>query len=70
MTPEGLNKFCRALAAVMFTVGVMGCFACLPYALSSSMLWVHTAGVYFVAGGIIMSGGLISYILLTQQKTC
>ena len=68
MTPDALNKFCRALAVVLFTVGAFGCISCLPYALSNSMYWITAAGIYFVAGGIIMSGGLISYVLLTNQK--
>lgn len=68
MTPEGLNKFCRAIALALFSVGVMGSFSCLPFAFSSSMVWINTAGIYFIAGGIIMSGGLISYILLANQK--
>ena len=68
MTPEGLNKFCKALAVVLFVVGGMGSISCLPFAFSSSMVWIQAAGIYFIAGGVIMSGGLISYVLLTNQK--
>lgn len=70
MTPEGITKLCKALSVVLFTIGAFGCFACLPYALGPSIGWVTATGVYFIAGGVIMSGGLVSYILLNQQKQC
>jgi hypothetical protein len=32
------------------------------------MAWIMTAGVYFVAGAVLMSGGLITYAYLSTQK--
>jgi hypothetical protein len=68
MTPQAINTLCRALAILMFVVGGLGSIACLPFAFSASIVWITTAGIYFVAGGTIMAGGLVSYVLLTNKK--
>ena len=67
MTPEAVIKFCRALAVVFVAVGGLGCVACLPLAFGSLPIAATTA-LFFVAGGVLMSGGLVSFSILNGQK--
>jgi len=68
MTPEAIKTLCKALAVILFTCGAFGSLLCLPYAAGFNMAWIMTAGVYFVAGAVLMSGGLITYAYLSTQK--
>jgi len=68
MTPEAIRTLCKALGVVMFAVGAFGSFLCLPFAMGFQLHWIVVAGIYFVAGAIMMSGGLITYTLVTIEK--
>ncbi len=68
MTPEGVKRVCSALALIMFAIGGLGSVACLPYALGNDIAWVTATGVYFIAGAVMMTGGLISGVLLIKTK--
>ena len=67
MTPEAVKELCKALAVVSVIVGGFGSILCVPYALTSSLELIATAGIYFVAGGIMITGGLLSFAVLTKQ---
>ncbi|MBF0123345.1 MAG: hypothetical protein HQL21_08095 [Candidatus Omnitrophica bacterium] len=68
MTPEGVKKLCSALAVLMFAAGGLGSVACLPYALGNDIAWVTATGVYFIAGAVMMTGGLVSGVLLMKTE--
>ncbi len=64
MTPEAINRVCKALSIVAFFVGGFGSLLCVPYALTTDLYLITTAGLYFVAGGIMIVGGLNAFVLL------
>lgn len=66
MTEEAFKKIVRALAIVCIAVGGFGSMLCVPYAITSNWDIVAIAGVYFVAGGVMISGGLITLSILFQ----
>ena len=67
MTPEAVKQACKALAMVSVLVGGFGSIMCVPYALTTDLYLIATAGIYFVAGGIMITGGLISFAVLNKQ---
>lgn len=69
MTPEAIRRVVKALGLVCFTIGGFGCVLCLPFAISTNMIFVAAAGIYFVAGGIMIIGGLVTYALLIKEET-
>ena len=66
MTPEFIKRVCKALAVVCVAVGGFGSLLCLPLAMANQVYWIATAGIYFVAGAVMIVGGLLSYINLTK----
>lgn len=68
MTPEAIKHVCKALAIVAVTVGGCGSILCVPFALTANLQLIATAGIYFVAGGVMIVGGLISYVLLHNAE--
>ena len=67
MTPEAIRTFCRALAAVCVAVGGFGSVLCLPYALGSNLTFIAVSGIYFIAGAVMIAGGLLSYAVLIKN---
>jgi len=67
MTPEATKSFCRAFALVCVSVGGFGSVLCLPYALTTDLYLIATSGIYFVAGAVMIIGGLISYVYLLKE---
>lgn len=68
MTPEAIKHVCKALAIVAVVIGGCGSILCVPFALTADLYLIATAGIYFVAGGIMIVGGLISYVLLHNAE--
>lgn len=68
MTNEALKTMVRAMAIVCVTVGGVGSILCLPFAVTNDWTLVRIAGTYFVAGGIMITGGLISLSILIQPQ--
>lgn len=68
MTPESIKSFCKALAIIAVVVGGFGSMACVPYALSSNLFVISAVGLYFVAGAVMITGGLLSYAVLTKTE--
>ncbi len=68
MSPEAVKVFCRAGALVVFATGVFGSLLCLPYALGTYLPEIAVAGTYFIAGAIMIVGGLFTYVYLISQK--
>ncbi len=68
MTPEGIKTMCKAIALMMFAAGACGSLAIVPYATLWDLKWVAIAGIYFVAGAVMMTGGLFSYVYLNAKK--
>ena len=68
MTPEAIKHVCKALAIVSVAVGGLGSIACVPFALTANLALIITAGVYFVAGAVMIVGGLLSYVSLAKTE--
>ncbi len=68
MTEEALKKIVRAFAIVAVVVGGFGSVLCVPYAITSSVVLINMAGIYFIAGGIMITGGLITLSLMFQPQ--
>ena len=68
MTKEAFKILVRAMAVVSVAVGGFGSMLCVPFAVTSDLNLITTAGIYFVAGGIMITGGLITISLLIQPE--
>ena len=67
MTREMIRSICKAIALLTLAVGGAGSISCLPFAFSTDLRWIVAAGVYFVAGAIMITGGLATYIMLVRE---
>ena len=67
MTPEAIKRCCKAFSLVVITVGGFGSVLCLPFALTTSLSLITTSGIYFIAGAIMITGGLFSYVYLVKN---
>lgn len=61
MTKEAIQALCRAFAIVCVAVGGYGSLLCVPYALCNNLFVISAAGIYFVAGAVMIVGGLLTY---------
>lgn len=68
MTKESIKGLCKVLALMTFVVGGVGSYLCVPAAFSTDLTWIAMAGVYFVAGAIMITGGLLSYSVLLKTE--
>ncbi len=68
MTPEAVKTMSQALAVVLFVIGGLGSIVCLPYAMSPYLSVVSATGIYFCAGAVMMTGGLLAFAYLVTQK--
>jgi len=69
MTPDAIRKVIKAFALIAFAVGGVGCVLCVPFALGTRFADLLLAGIYFVAGGIMIIGGLGIYAFLIKDET-
>ncbi len=68
MTPEFIKQICKALAVICVFVGGLGCISCVPFAFTNNLFLLATTGIYFVAGGIMIVGGLNAYVQLHNEE--
>ncbi|MDP2653469.1 MAG: hypothetical protein Q8Q08_05490 [Candidatus Omnitrophota bacterium] len=68
MTPDAIKQFCRTLAVVCVAVGGVGSVLCLPFALTTDLSLITTAGIYFIAGAVMITGGLLGYVALLKTE--
>ncbi|MCK5214089.1 MAG: hypothetical protein KAR05_01895 [Candidatus Omnitrophica bacterium] len=68
MTPELVKTVCRAIAVVCIAIGGFGSVLCVPYALTPFLNVITAAGIYFIAGAVMITGGLIAFILLARAE--
>ena len=68
MTKESVKNVVKALGLVSVAVGGYGSLLCVPFAMTSDLNLITTAGIYFVAGGTMITGGLITVSLLLQPE--
>lgn len=68
MTPEAIKRLCKAVAVLAVVVGGFGSILCLPYALGTDLRWISAVGIYFVAGSILITGGLLSFTVLLKAE--
>jgi hypothetical protein len=68
MTPEAIKKLAKALAVVTVTIGGIGSIACVPFAFTTDLRLIAAAGVYFIAGAVMIIGGQVAYALLLKAE--
>lgn len=68
MTTEFVRTLLRAMGIVCIAVGGFGSMLCVPFALTTHLSFITIAGIYFVAGGVMITGGLITVTLLQPGK--
>ena len=68
MTPEMIKRFCKALAVLTVVVGGFGSILCVPFAITNNLQLITTAGIYFIAGAVMIAGGLLSYVSLIKAE--
>lgn len=68
MTPEAIKTMCKAVAVMVLATGTFGSFLVVPYAIGFDFQLVSIAGVYFIAGAVMITGGLFTYTYVTLQK--
>lgn len=61
------QRIIKAFALVCVLVGGTGCIACLPFAFSTNLTFIAISAVLFVAGGIMIVGGLNTLAILNQR---
>ena len=67
LTEKGKAMYVRALCLAVFVVGALGSALCVPYAICSNWYLVGIAGIYFIAGAIMMTGGLIAFVIFSNK---
>jgi hypothetical protein len=67
-TAENKVDFLKGLSVVVLVAGAAGSCLCVPYAIGTDWYLVSIAGVYFIAGAIMIVGGLFTYAYLSAQK--
>ncbi len=68
MTPEAIKTMCKAVALTVFTLGAFGSLLVVPYAIGWDLQLIAVSGVYFIAGAVMITGGLFTYTYVTMQK--
>ena len=68
MTKESFRSLVKAFAVVSVVVGGLGSIACVPYAFTSNLYLLTATGIYFIAGGIMITGGLIATSLMIKSE--
>ena len=57
------QEFYKVIALLCVVTGVSGSISCLPFALCSDLKWIAAAGIYLIAGAVMITGGLIAYAI-------
>lgn len=68
MKKETTISFCRILAMLTLGVGAAGSILCLPFALGTDLKLMTIAGIYLIAGAIMITGGLLTYAILIKTE--
>jgi hypothetical protein len=68
MTPEAIKTMCKAIAVMVFTTGAFGSIVIVPYAMGWDLKLIAISGIYFIAGAVMIVGGLFTYAYLVTQK--
>jgi hypothetical protein len=68
MTPEAVKRFCKAVAGMSVIFGACGMFLCAPILLwDVSIPMIQAASLPFIAGAILIAGGLVSFTMLLEK---
>lgn len=63
-----VKRLCKVIAIIVGAAGFMGALAGAPFAASANWNVAGVTGIYFIAGAILITGGMITYaILLTKD---
>lgn len=67
MTHEAIVSLCKATAIFSFVAGGYGMILCVPYIMSTSIYVIAAASLPFIAGAVLVAGGLTSYTILLKK---
>ncbi len=67
MKKKAIKALIRAFAVIGLIVGGIGCLSLIPFAISNNLVFVGMTGLYFVAGGVLIAGSLVSLSVLTVR---
>ena len=68
MTPEAIRSLCKAAALVSVVAGGYGMMLCVPFIAGTHVTLIAAASLPFIAGAVLISGGLVSYTLLIRKE--
>lgn len=68
MTPEAIKSMCKAIALTVLATGVFGSLLVVPFAIGWDFQLIAISGVYFIAGAVMITGGLFTYTYISLQK--
>jgi hypothetical protein len=68
MTPEAIKSLCKAAALVAVAAGGYGMLLCVPYIAGHSVFVITAASLPFIAGAILVAGGMVSFTLLIRKE--
>ena len=68
MTPEAIRKLLKAAALVAIFGGGYGMLLCVPYIWSAPVVVTAAASLPFIAGAVLIAGGMVSYTLLIRKE--
>ena len=67
MTPEFKITLCKAFALFSITAGGFGMLLCVPYIAGTNAIIIAAASLPFLAGAVLVAGGLISLSMLLEK---
>lgn len=68
MTPEAIRSLCKAAALVSAVAGAYGMMLCVPFIAGTQVGLIAAASLPFIAGAVLVAGGLVSYTLLIRKE--
>jgi hypothetical protein len=68
MTQEAIRKLVKAFSLVIFSIGCFGSSLVFPFAITNNLTLIAVSGVYFVAGAVMITGGLGTYAVLIKDE--
>jgi hypothetical protein len=68
MNPEAIKSICKSAALVAVSAGTYGMLLCTPYIMGNDVVVIAAASLPFIAGAILVAGGMVSFTLLIKKE--
>ena len=68
MNPETIKRLCKSAALVAVSAGAYGMLLCSPYMMGPNVVVIAAASLPFIAGAILVAGGMVSFTLLIRKE--